>query len=279
MLVAASSTFLCWNVNRKPLQHLVAELARSRDVEVVILLECDIEPGDVVYSLNQGAGRTFHYAASPAAVANETVRIFTRFSPDLLRPLQDGQRFTIREMRLGGHTEVLVAAVHFPSKLHWNNDSQAFECVALARAIAEAEKIAGHDRTILVGDLNMNPFESGVVGAAGLNATMVRSRASRQFCTVQGQDYQFFYNPMWGHFGEHDRKPPGTYYRDSNQHVNYCWNIFDQVLIRPSLLDMLAPDGVEIVTHAGRFPLLTPRGLPDRARGSDHLPLLFRLGF
>jgi hypothetical protein len=55
--------------------------------------------------------------------------------------------------------------------------------------------------------------------------------------------------------------------------------MFDQVLIRPSLLDTLAPDGVEKVTHAGRFPLLTPGGLPDRARGSDHLPLLFRLGF
>jgi len=69
ILVAARSTFLCWNVNRKPLQHLVAELARSRDVEVVILIECEIDPGAVVYRLNQGAGRTFYYAASPTAVA------------------------------------------------------------------------------------------------------------------------------------------------------------------------------------------------------------------
>jgi len=96
---------------------------------------------------------------------------------------------------------------------------------------------------------------------------------------VRGRQYQFFYNPMWGHFGEHGQKPPGTYYRNSGEQVNYYWNMFDQVLVRPSLLDMFPPDGVEIVTHAGRFPLMTSRGLPDRAVGSDHLPLLFRLGF
>ncbi len=125
----------------------------------------------------------------------------------------------------------------------------------------------------------MNPFEAGVVGAAGLNATMARSQALKEFCTVRGRQYQFFYNPMWGHFGEHGQKPPGTYYRNSGEQVNYYWNMFDQVLVRPSLLDMFPPDGVEIVTHAGRFPLMTSRGLPDRAVGSDHLPLLFRLGF
>ena len=42
----------------------------------------------------------------------------------------------------------------------------------------------------------MNSFESGVVGAAGLNATMVRSQALKEFRTVQGQRYQFFFNPM-----------------------------------------------------------------------------------
>jgi len=115
----------------------------------------------------------FYYAASPAAAASATVWIFTRFSPGLLRPLQHGQRFTIRGMPLGGHTEVTLAAVHFPSK-HWSDDSQAFDCVALARAIAEAEKSVGHDRAILVGDQNMNPFESGVVGASGRLERLVR---------------------------------------------------------------------------------------------------------
>jgi hypothetical protein len=152
------------------------------------------------------------------------------------------------------------------------------KCTAFARTIGEVEQEVGHDRTVLVGDLNMNPFESGMVSAAGLNATMARDQASKGFRTVQGRQYPFFYNPMWGHFGDRDRNPAGTYYRDSGQHVNYYWNMFDQVLIRPSLLDMFPQDGVEIVTHAGTAPLLTSGGAPDLAKGSDHLPLLFRLG-
>ena len=108
---------------------------------------------------------------------------------------------------------------------------------------------------------------------------MVRSQALRESRTVQGREYPFLFNPMWGHFGELDQKPPGTYYYDSKQHVNYYWNMFDQVLIRPSLLNMFSRDGVEIMTHAGPYPLLASNGLPNRAVGSDHLPLLFRLGF
>jgi hypothetical protein len=244
----------------------------------LVLLECNIDPADVLHSLNQLDGQPFHHAVSPAGAASETIRIFTRFSPGMLHPLRDGARFTIRHMLITGQSSIIIAAVHFPSKLYWSDDSQALECAAFAQAIAEVESEAGHDRTVLVGDLNMNPFESGMVGAVGLNATMVREQASKEFRTVQGRQYPFFYNPMWGHFGDRDRKPAGTYYRDSGQHVNYYWNMFDQVLIRPSLLDMFPQDGVEIVTHAGRTSLLTSTGVPDRAIGSDHLPLLFRLG-
>jgi hypothetical protein len=194
-----------------------------------------------------------------------------------MAPLRDSSGFTIRHLLVPGHCSVILAAVHFPSKLFWNDGSQALECTEFARTIIEVESEVGHDRTVLVGDLNMNPFESGMVGAVGLNATMVRERALREFRVVQGRQYPFFYNPMWGHFGDRDPNPAGTYYRDSGQHVNYYWNMFDQVLIRPSLLGMFPADGVEIVTHAGRTPLLTSSGVSNRAIGSDHLPLLFTL--
>ena len=42
------------------------------------------------------------------------------------------------------------------------------------------ENKAGHKRTVLVGDLNMNPFETGLVTASGLNATMTRKLPRRK---------------------------------------------------------------------------------------------------
>ena len=124
----------------------------------------------------------------------------------------------------------------------------------------------------------MNPFEAGMVGAAGLNATMVRREALKESRTVQDKMYPFFYNPMWAHFGERDHKPQGTYHYDSHEHVTYYWNMFDQVLVRPGLLDQFPNEGVEIMTEAGGTSLLTASGRPNRTIGSDHLPLLFRLG-
>jgi hypothetical protein len=65
------------------------------------------------------------------------------------------------------------------------------------------------------------------------------------------------------------------YYRGAADAVNYFWNTYDQVLLRPELaprlsrLSILDGDGVES--------LLTQNGLPDATNGSDHLPLLFRL--
>jgi hypothetical protein len=56
---------------------------------------------------------------------------------------------------------------------------------------------------VLVGDFNMNPFQEGVVAANGLNAVMARRVAARRRTrVVQEREYPFFYNPMWGHFGD-----------------------------------------------------------------------------
>lgn len=142
----------------------------------------------------------------------------------------------------------------------------------MAKMIDSAERRIGHFRTVLVGDLNMNPFEKGVVGTMGLNATMVRRQAQKMTRTVQGQQYRFFYNPMWRHFGDGQKVPAGTYHYDNHQHVTYFWNIFDQVMVRPDLANNLDPDGIEIMHGIGSVSLLTTEGTPDRAVGSDTFP-------
>jgi len=82
------------------------------------------------------------------------------------------------------------------------------ECTNLSNAIVEEERKAGHSRTILVGDLNMNPFEKGVIAAAGLHAVASRRIAERIERTVQGRSYPFFYNPMWGLLETRRSGPP-----------------------------------------------------------------------
>jgi hypothetical protein len=83
---------------------------------------------------------------------------------------------------------------------------------------------------------------------------------------------------MWRFFGERPHKPSGTYYYERAEHVVYFWNIFDQVLVRPSLIDGLNDDAIRVIDAIGATSLTHPDGRPNRDVGSDHLPVFFELG-
>lgn len=267
------TTFLFWNVNRKDLSDLIADVALERSVDVIMLAECRVPPADLLRKLNRRVRSDFHYASN----GTEPVLFFTNFSRGFSRVREVGARYSVRELTLPGAVTILLFAVHLQSKLYWNDDSQAQQCTQLAHIIRSHEIGAGHNRTVMVGDLNMNPFEKGVVGAAGFNATMHRGIAAKGERTVAGDRFPFFYNPMWNHLGDARNPIAGTYYYDRNEHVNYFWNIFDQVLLRPDLMDRLKPGSVQIVTAVGAIDLTDPQGRPNKRVASDHLPLLFSL--
>jgi len=187
-------SLLFWNVGRLSRHTLIARLARANDVDVILLAEVADEPIDLLKELNKTRA---NYFFSPG-IGNTKILAFTRFSDQFFRPCAETDRLTIRRLALPGLEEILLAVVHFPSKLHWSERSQAMECTELGAEIRKEEEIAGHQRTILVGDLNMNPFESGMVSAAGLHAVMDPRIARDGSRVVQGREYPFFYNPMWG---------------------------------------------------------------------------------
>jgi len=241
---------------------------QSRDI--LILSECAIEARDLLKVLNR-RDPAFHFAPGQ----NRGISMFTRFPGRYLAPSYESDRVSIRRLTLPAIDELLMVAVHLPSKLFWSAESQMFECANLGSTIIEEERKAGHSRTILVGDLNMNPFEKGVVAAAGLHAVSTRRVAQRSERTVQGRSYPFFYNPMWGHFGDASERPARTYYYERAEHVNYFWNNFDQILIRPQMMDHFRSDQLRILDYAGEMSLSRSDGRPDSDKASDHFPLLF----
>ncbi len=144
---------------------MVAELVDEQKSDVVMLAECDITPATLLQTLNRDSRSDFHVSAGDS----KAVLIFTRFSRAFLRPTFESDRISIRRLALPDRAELILAAVHLPSKLHLSPDSQSIECIRLAETIVAAEDAAGHRRTALVGDFNMNPFEWGMVAAKGLH--------------------------------------------------------------------------------------------------------------
>ncbi len=259
---------LFWNMNRRGLPTNVAHLAWQENADVLILAECGSEPAALLLALNE---RTPQYQFAKGNCGH--LLFFTRFDSNYLPKLIETHRIAIRELRRPGYDELLIAAAHLPSKQHLSDESQVFEAVHFARLIEDAEKHCGHQRTVVIGDLNMNPFEAGMVAASGgLHAVGSRRVAERERRTVHQRPYGFFYNPMWAHFGDRG-EAAGTYYYESGEPLCYFWNMFDQVLLRPALLDGFTHEQVRIVTTIGKASLLRD-GCPDKEMVSDHLPVV-----
>jgi exonuclease III len=264
-------TFLYWNTNRKPLHTEIRALAEAHEVDVIILSEFAGSPTTLIENLNSGRIKDFQFAPGEC----ERIQIFTRFSSSFLRPKYEDDWVSIRQLKLPARIEILLVAAHLPSKLFRDEHSQEHLSLRVAGTIMEQEGKVGHQRTLLVGDLNMNPFEKGVVSADGMNAVMSRQVASGKSRSVMSQAYPFFFNPMWAHFGDRPEGTPGTYYDNRSDFVNYYWNIFDQVMVRPDLMDRFDSERVRIPTKIGGISLLFEDGRPNNRDFSDHLPLLF----
>ncbi len=180
-------------------------------------------------------------------------------------------------MLIGRRPAFLLFAAHLPSKLHAAETDQLLVANQLAGNVRAMEIDQGHERSMVVGDLNANPFEHALVWAGGLHAAMSREVVGRLRGerTVRDVRYPLFYNPVWGVLGDRTPGPPGTYYRSPSGGVNYFCNTYDQVLLRAGLMDHLR--AVTVPETDGVTALLTANGLPDAPNGFDHLPLVFTL--
>jgi hypothetical protein len=266
-------TFCFWNLNEKPIQDLIGNICQENSVDVLILAECIIPYADLLNAINNNQSVKYEVTFSPLP----RLLILTSLPHGSIKPVYDAGNISIRRVVPPIGLDITLVAAHLSSKLYQDSNDQALTATRLARLIEEVEGKIGHTRTIVIGDLNMNPFEAGVAGAEALHGVMSRDVARRGSRIIEGEERRFFYNPMWGRFGETPPGPPGTYFNNASRQINFFWNMFDQVLLRPELLDNFQEEDVEIITRAGTTTLVTSGGLPNRSVASDHLPILFRL--
>ena len=266
-------SFLFWNLKKLPRAEIVARLAHEHAVDVLILAEYEME--DEYFRSVLETVTTWRYE-KPWSESTK-IHIFSRLEQYRIDAVFDDEsrRLTVRRLRIA-KADLLLAAVHLQAKVGWSDEEQRAALQSLTHDLSRIEDEAGHRRTILVGDFNMNPFEKGMISSHGLHAVASRQIAEERTRKVAGRQYPFFYNPMWGLLGDTTPGPAGTHYFRKATPDIYFWNIFDQVLIRPDLMRQFQGD-LEIVTTVGDTSLLTTRGFPDVKIGSDHLPVRFSL--
>lgn len=270
--------FLSWNIHKKNLIPRIVNLVDTHDIDIILLLENSTNISSLLLELNKNSKGKIFYQSMPILDLNKNrITLISRFNNTELIPILDSEKIAIRKLKIQGYKEILISLVHFISKQNMSSDSQFSEAIKHLNYILDNEKSVKHDRTVVFGDFNMNPFEKGMVSADSFNAVISRNIAKKESRVVQGKNYKYFYNPMWHFFGDIDPTPIGTYHYNSSDHINYSWNIFDQVLIRPSLIDAFQEKKIKILDSDGKTSLLNKNSLPDTKSGSDHLPIIFSL--
>jgi hypothetical protein len=272
-------SFLFWNLTgtgsndrAAAMKMRVGRIANHFNVDIFLFAESKFAPDELATQLsNADAGKYWHSASE-----SDRIQIFTRLAAESLRPQFDNVdgRLTMRRISTGPQ-ELLLAVVHLRSQLHQSEDAAAFQAIPVRDDIANEEESLDNYNTIVVGDLNMNPFSHGMVASEVFHSAMTKAIAEAGDRVVAGRRYRYFYNPMWGNFGDRSPGPPGTYFYSASSAVEYHWHIFDQVLLRPALMNALRD--LRILDSDGDETLLDQHGRPDKKTASDHLPILFRL--
>jgi len=268
--------FAFWNTNRKKCLVEINNIIAAYNIDILILAENTANEDEILFNLNS-KNSDFH-PNHPNSLC-EKLKIYSKFHYDFIEPFEESHRYSVRNLALPVLPNMNLICLHFGDKSNFNPESQSEMASEMNQFISMVETKSGHNRTIIIGDFNMNPFEVGMIKANGFHATMSHKLAKEEKRKVQFSEYDYFYNPMWGLFGDIANDPCGTYYYRNAELVNYQWNIFDQILLRPSIADNLDKKSIKIITNDGSKNLITKKGIPNKQLYSDHLPITFTLTF
>ena len=260
---------LFWNINKKPLLDEIKWLCDFYDVDILILAENPMKNLDVQAKLNENVRRLFEIPFS----SSKRISLYSRYTFNLIA---DNEWGTIGKIIHPIGFEILLISVHISSKLYCNTEEQGHLSTRIVNEINFHEQMQNHTQTIVMGDFNMNPFDAGMISSEGFHAVMDKNIALKKFRKVLGQQRNFFYNPLWSRLGDNSTDTSGTYYYNSSGILNYFWNTFDQVLIRPSLLPTFNDSDLKIIDMINNKSLIK-KGKISKKEFSDHLPLLIEL--
>ncbi len=232
---------LFWNVKgRVDALELVPALVRELEPHILTLLEAPRSTADRLRAA--GLAAESPVGEIPSADANpRDLRTFTLDTSLRLRARTHDRYHRAYELASPGFQSLTFVAVHLESSLHDKADhdlprARANDCHTF---VEKVERVAGHARTVVYGDFNMDPFAHAMVNFYGLNAmsTAFRARAARGY---RGKTRAMFYNPMWSLLGDRRSRPdervssPGTFYMDEKGPAGYFWHMPTRSWFGPS---------------------------------------------
>lgn len=251
-----------WNTYKNAsINQVVCEIAKEKDIDIIFLAEYQDNIQSLMSALDMQPYVT---------LGCDRIKVIGRKKN--VEPGTQGMRYSIQIIE----NKYILCAIHLPSQMsNGHQERRNIAIQTILKDIQDIEKRLGSKRSIILGDFNEDPYEDGCLSATNFHGLPCLNDALKNYRTIEGKQFEMFYNPMWNLLGDFD-SPPGTYYyAGSNPKCSY-WHIFDQVMIRTYLKDEFVKDSLEIVAKVGERTLLNEKGHPNKEY-SDHLPIVFEI--
>lgn len=250
-----------WNLNKKDNADLA--LTYMREEEVGIAAFAEFSGTEFSDELIKSSGyRPIGYGGC------DKVKVFAREPIEILECFEQS-RFTVLPMKMGD-IYFVVAAAHLVDRMSSaDSEPRLVDIRKMMDVVHGYENKTSINKTIVMGDLNANPYDKEMLLPNAFNAMLfkgiLRNKTARTWC---GDEYPFLYNPTIHWLSEESENYGSFYY--SGDCTSPIWNCYDQALVSPELMDRIKSYGY--LKKIGDRDLIA-KVRPD-CKISDHLPLL-----
>ncbi|MBS5969510.1 MAG: endonuclease/exonuclease/phosphatase family protein [Clostridium perfringens] len=263
--------YLFWNTNRNKVNDILKNIIIENKCDIIALAEYKDDIKELLSNLDNFGINMYHIRS----IGCDRITIISKFKESQIKRYSESTYYMILKIPHESIDNQLIAFTHLPSKLYAKSSDLSGLITSLVQDLERNEKTLNSSNSIIMGDFNINPFEEGMIAAKSAHALPSKLVAKKKKRTVFSQEYNTFYNPMWNLFGDNDGVP-GTYYYSASSQEVYFWNIFDQVIIRPDLIDNFDSSSLKIITKTTQKSLLNHKQEPNKEI-SDHLPIFFTI--
>lgn len=258
---------LLWNINiNESMDDLIATAVKENDVDMLVIIEPHEYPTNLLLELNS-AENNFYYNVDSCS----HIQIFSKFNDPQLSLIKEFDRTVGWKYTSAFGDSVNIIVTHFHDKFHNDEEDQDVRLDELIDEIDKIETVSDTEKTLLIGDLNIDPYSRLCYGPKGLNSIMCRTTVKR---LGERKGRKLFYNASWNLLGDRNHTP-GTYYRTSAG-TKY-WSVLDQVMMRAELIDQFEPSSIHVVNQVLAESLVTANDIPRKENYSDHLPIYFEI--
>lgn len=262
--------FLYWNVANNNISLHIVDACVENNINILILAEH--KNIDINYLLRKLKDKNLFYQVE--RVDKDSRILLLHNTKEQINVIKESRYYSVFNIK-DRDKKYLIFAVHLPSRYKKERAHLNMYAAQISREFEQIEKERNTENSIVVGDFNMNPFDDGMVSAVSFNAIMCPKIAKKKSRKFEYEERKFYYNPMWHLMGNYMNLAKGTFYYSSEQN-SYYWYTYDQVMLRPSVIDKFDNDELKIVDSINEKSLLTKTGIPDKKRISDHLPIKFK---